>query len=109
MDILVKRGQPLEQKTACLIVPVTNGRKLGGLAAELDRASRGLVGRLTKRGDVTGAVGETLMLPEVPGVGADRVLLVGAGKADGVRPAEYRQLLDKAARESFAFGNLIEI
>ena len=98
MDFIVKRGQPLEQKTACLIVPLSSGRKLTGLAAELDRASRGLVTRLCKRGDLSGAVGETLMLPEVPGVAADRVLLVGAGKQEGVRPAEYRQLLDKAAR-----------
>ena len=98
MDIIVKRGQPLEQKTACVIVPVTSGRKLTGTAAELDRASRGLLTRLCKRGDITGAVGETLMLPEVGGVAAERVLLVGGGKPDGVRPAEYRQLLDKAAR-----------
>ncbi len=98
MDISVKRGHAHEQKTACLIVGVHAGKRLSAAAEALDKATRGLVSRLVKRGDVGGALNETLMLPEAPGTGAERVLLVGCGKPDGLKPAEYLALVQKVAR-----------
>ncbi len=98
MEISVKRGHAHEQKTACLIVGVHAGRRLGPAAEALDKATRGLLSRLVKRGDVTGALNETLMLPEAPGTAAERILLIGCGKPDGIKPADYLGLVQKAAR-----------
>ncbi len=98
MEITVKRGPAQEQKTACLIVGVHAGKKLGAAAEAIDKATQGLLSRLLKRGDLSGSLAETLMLPEAAGTGAERVLLIGCGKADGVSAAEFRQLAQKAAR-----------
>ncbi len=98
MEISIKRGHAQEQKTACLVVGVHTGKRLGAAAEAVDKATRGLVSRLVKRGDLNGATSECLMLPEAPGTGAERILLIGCGKPDGVTPADYRNLVQKAAR-----------
>ncbi len=97
MDFSVKRGLPQRQKTACLIVAVHSGKRLGAAAAAVDKRSRGALSRLVKRGDIGGKPGDTLLLPDVAGIDADRVLLVGAGSASGVSAADYRKLAGAAA------------
>ena len=97
MDFSVKRGAPRKQKTACIVVGVHAGKQLGNAATDLDRASRGALSRLVKRGDLTGKVGERLLLPDVRGIDAERVLLVGVGKRSGVKPEEYQKAVSAAA------------
>lgn len=95
---LSKAGQNgfLATKTDCLVVGLFEGQSLAGVAKALDVATRGLVTRLIKLGDFEGKRGTNLMLHEVAGIGATRVLLVGLGKeadfgdkafADAVRTA----------------------
>ena len=98
MEISVKRGHPQEQKTACLIVGVHAGKKLSSAAEAIDKALGGTLTKLFKRGDLTGAMGETLMLHEAPGTSAERVLVMGCGKIEGIEAAEYQQIVGKAAR-----------
>ena len=104
MDISIKRGNAHEQKTACLIVGIHDGKRLSAAATALDHALQGTLTRLVKRGDITGKVGETLLLPEATGTSAERILLVGCGAVEGVRPAEYQQVIDKAAETVNALG-----
>jgi leucyl aminopeptidase len=91
---LTKAGQNgfLATKTDCLVVGLFEGQNLGAVAKALDVASKGLVARLIKQGDFEGKRGTQVMLHEVSGVGAVRVLLVGLGKE-----AEYG---DKAFAEA---------
>ena len=97
MEFSVKHGATRKHKTACLIVGVHAGRSLSARAAELDRASRGALTRVVQRGDLSGKVGECLLLPDVSGIDAERVLLVGIGKREGVSAEDYRKLVGKAA------------
>ncbi|MGH8595038.1 MAG: M17 family peptidase N-terminal domain-containing protein, partial [Gammaproteobacteria bacterium] len=98
MEISLKQGSVRDLKTACIAVAVFAGKRLSPSAYALDKASRGALGRVIKRGDITGTLGESLLLPDVTGIGAERVLLVGAGKADGILGAEYLTLLGKTAK-----------
>ncbi len=93
-----KAGQNgfLATRTDCLVVGLFEGQSLDGVAKALDAATKGLVARIVKQGDFDGKRGTQLMLHEVAGVGAARVLLVGLGKeadfgdkafADAVRTA----------------------
>ncbi|MGO4763469.1 leucyl aminopeptidase [Cupriavidus sp. 2KB_3] len=77
-----KAGQNgfLATKTDCLVVGLFEGQSLAGVAKALDVATKGLVARLVKQGDFEGKRGTQLMLHEVAGIGAARVLLVGLGK-----------------------------
>ena len=98
MEISVKHEGARALKVACIAVPVFAGKRLGPLAQALDKASRGALQRVIKRGDISGNHGEALMLPDVRGIGAERVLLVGAGKLDGLSSLEFQSTLAKAAK-----------
>lgn len=67
-------------KVDCVIVGVFEGGALTPAARDIDRASRGTLARLIERGDLTGRAGESLLLPDVRGVRAARVLVIGQGK-----------------------------
>jgi len=74
-------------------------------AETLDRASRGTVRELVRRGDMEGKLGSTLLLYRVPGVAAERVLLVGLGDEAALLEREYREATRtavKAAQETGA-------
>ncbi len=98
MEISIKLGSARTLKTACLAVAVFAGKRLSPTAQSLDKASRGALTRVIKRGDISGNQGEALMLPDVSGIAAERVLLVGCGKQDGVTGPEYLTILNKAAK-----------
>ena len=98
MEISVKAGTARTLKTACLVVAVFSGKRLSATAQALDKSSRGALSRVIKRGDINGNEGEALMLPDVPGIAAERVLLVGGGRQDGVSPRDYFKVLATAGR-----------
>ncbi len=97
MDITIKRGAAARQKTACFVAAVSSGKKLSASAKALDKASRGALTALAKRGDISGKVGESLLVPTISGASADRVLLVGAGKETGISASDFGKIARKAA------------
>ncbi len=96
MDFLIKSGSPEKQKTACLVVGVFEPRKLSAAAGAVDTASGGRLSRLLKRGDQASKRGQTLMLHELPGVAAERVLLVGCGPEREFGDRQYREAVAAA-------------
>ena len=82
MEFLVKSTRPETLKTATLVVAIGEGRKLGIAAKAVDLASNGALSAMLKRGDIAGKPGQTLLLHSLPGLKAERVLLVGCGKGD---------------------------
>ena len=97
MEISIKQGTPTKIKSACIVAAVHSGKNFGECASTLDRSSRQALSGLSKRGDINGQLGEVLMVPNAPGIAADRVLLIGAGKRAGITAAEYVKLARKAA------------
>ncbi|MEW6765703.1 MAG: leucyl aminopeptidase [Pseudomonadota bacterium] len=81
MEYGIKSGSASTLKSACIVVGVHEGRKLTPSAQALDEASGGQIGQILKRGDLEGKCGQTLLLPALGGVSAERVLLVGLGAA----------------------------
>ncbi|MSR15126.1 MAG: leucyl aminopeptidase [Gammaproteobacteria bacterium] len=98
MEISLKQGSVRSLKTACIAVAVFAGKRLSPSAQALDKTSHGALSRIIKRGDINGTVGEVLMLPDVAGIEAERVLLVGAGKVEGITGTEYSSMLGKVAK-----------
>ena len=80
MEFTIKSGSPEKQRSACVVVGVFDNRKLSLSAELIDRASNGYVSEIIRRGDMEGKLGATLLLHNVRGTLADRVLLVGLGK-----------------------------
>jgi leucyl aminopeptidase len=93
MDYSIKTGDITKQRTACLILGVFSHRHLTSLAHEVDKASNGHLNKVLKRGDMNGDAGQSLMLYEVPGILAERVLLVGLGKPREFGRKQYHEVL----------------
>ena len=91
MEFSIKSGKSEKQRSDCVIVGVYESAKLSEAAASLDKASKGFVETVLKRGDIDGKVGSTLLLHSVPGTEADRVLLVGLGKHGALAEKDYRK------------------
>ena len=98
MEYSIKTGDITKQRTACLILGVYAKRKLSSLAQEADQASQGHLSSVLKRGDLDGDVGQQLMLYDVPGMPAERILLVGLGKAEELDRKLLRQALTDAIK-----------
>ncbi len=98
MEFSIKSGGPERVRTGCIVVGVFESRKLSGAGAALDRAARGHLSAILKRGDMIGKAGSTLMLHHVPRVAAERVLLVGLGRERDFGEREFRDAVGKAAR-----------
>jgi leucyl aminopeptidase len=68
-------------KSGCIVVGVFDGGKLSKAAQALDKAAKHALSDLIARGDMTGKAASTLLLHKLIGIAAERVLLVGLGKA----------------------------
>jgi leucyl aminopeptidase len=98
MEFTIKSGSPEKQRSACVVVGVFDNRKLSLSAELIDRASNGYVSEIIRRGDMEGKLGATLLLHNVRGTLADRVLLVGLGKERDFRDKEFRQAIRAAVK-----------
>ncbi len=81
MEFSIKQGTPDLMKSGCVVVGVFDGGKLSTAAQALDKAAKHALSDLIARGDMSGKAASTLLLHELNGVAAERVLLVGLGKA----------------------------
>ncbi len=59
----------------------------------LDKASKGFLSTIIKRGDMDGRSGQSLLLHNVLGTLADRVLLIGCGKDKEMNETSFKYLL----------------
>ena len=82
----------------CVIVGIYNRGKLGVGAADVNAASKGLISKLIKSGDVSGDPGRVAVLNSVPGVKANRVAVVGLGKSGELDNKAFRKAVATAIK-----------
>ena len=82
MEFSIKSTGPEKLRTDCLLVGVYEGRKLTDLAKSVDEISDKAITLALKSGDMEGKSGSTLLLRQLSGISANRVLLVGLGKSE---------------------------
>ena len=76
---------------SCIVVGVYERGNPGIGAADVDAASKGLIRKHIKQGDISGSSGSSLLLTDVAGVRAKRVLVVGLGKKSAFNIDAYRR------------------
>lgn len=96
MEFNIKSGHPEKQRTACVVVGIYEPRRLSEVAKQIDDVSDGHISSILRRGDLEGKIGQTLLLHNVPGTLADRVLLVGCGRERELGDNQYRQVIAHA-------------
>ena len=98
MEFTIKSGSPEKRRNTCVVVGVFDNRKLSLSAELIDRASNGYVSEIIRRGDMEGKLGATLLLHNVRGTLADRVLLLGLGKERDFRDKEFRSAIKSVVK-----------
>ncbi|OGS71880.1 MAG: leucyl aminopeptidase [Gallionellales bacterium GWA2_60_142] len=96
MEFSIKQGSPEKLKSGTVVVGVYEGGKLSTPAQTLDKAAEHHLSDVIANGDMNGKAGSTLMLHHVPGIAAERVLLVGLGKAADLAAKPYLDALRAA-------------
>jgi len=96
VEFSIKQSSPEKQRSGCVVVGVYEGGKLSPAAQALDKAAAHHLSDLIARGDMNGTVGSTLMLHNVASIAAERVLLVGLGKAAEFTAKQFLDVLQAA-------------
>ncbi len=98
MEFSIKNGNPEKQRADCAIVGVFEGNKLSDAAKELDKVADKDISTVLKNGDFEGKLNTCLVLHQLSGVEASRVMLVGLGKQDEYSEKHYRQAVRAAVK-----------
>ena len=93
MEFSIKSGTPEKQRTGCLIVGITEPRRLTPAALAIDEVSKKYLSKIIRKGDISGKPGQSLLLHNIPGTLADRVLLIGCGKERELDEKQYRNII----------------
>ena len=84
-----KAGAAEKARTQCLVVGVYEDNQLTQTAKSVDKAAKGYLKKVLKRGDIQGKANQLLVLHDVPNINAARVVLVGLGAAANMDSARY--------------------
>ncbi len=99
MDVVVKLiAEPESLNSPCLVAPIYSDGKLSEAAQRINKASEGAIQKLVKRGDASGNPGETLLLPSVSGIKADRLLLIGCGDGKQLNESDTKKVIESALK-----------
>ncbi len=92
MKIDIKNQSILEHEADLIIVNLFEGIKIpGGATGAVDKALNGIIRKMISTGEITGELGETAVIHTFGRLKADKVLIVGLGKASIFGPEEIRK------------------
>ena len=104
MEYLVKRTSITSEKTACAVVAVFANKRLSDEAQQLDKRYRGIISAAVKSGDISGGVGQTLILHTTRTAIHRRILLVGCGKVRDLNIQNYKKIVRACATSLKSLG-----
>lgn len=99
MKIDLASGSPTAVSADWLLLPVGEDQPFLESGRTVDVATGGMLTRLREAGDVTGKLGELTRLLDVPGLGSQRVMLVGLGSMAALTSAQVSRAFLTAVRE----------
>lgn len=83
----------IKQASDCLIVGTFQGKRLSQSAQLLDEHSQGYIQKILDKGDLIEECGKSLMLYNIPGISASRVLLVYCGEESNLSITNFRKII----------------
>ena len=89
-------------KTACIAVGVYENKKLSTAAQALDH--KGAISAALKSGDISGKAGTSLLLRDLDGIAAARILLIGMGSEENIKDKDLTQAIQAVARTFSTLG-----
>ena len=104
MQFSIKAFSPEKKKAGCLVLGVWKGGALTRAAQLADKASGGHLAAVIESGDLSARTGSTLLLHAVPGLAAERVLLVGLGDQKEFAETAFREAVRAASQALKSLG-----
>lgn len=98
IEISVAHGAPAQERADVLVVGAFTDGTLTPGGRAVDEASGGRLRKVLERGDLERAPGSALMLYDLPGVSASRVLVVSLGERERFDDKAWRDALAGVAR-----------
>lgn len=98
MQFSTTQNPVTEIASSCILVSIDDKGQLSNAAESINQVSQQYLTDIFDSGDFSGKTGETLLLIKVPGITAQRLILVGSGKtATGISAKNYIKIADAAA------------
>ena len=97
MEFVLKHNTAEKARSACQIITVMQARKLSASGQRVDKANKGMLSAILKRGDMEGKLGQTLLLPSTGITGVQRLLLVGCGKESELNERAFTRIINAIA------------
>ncbi|ANO51662.1 leucyl aminopeptidase [Woeseia oceani] len=91
MDYFTTTSAASRRAASAIVVGIYDRNKLSQAAAEIDKASDGLLSKLLKSGSISSKLGKASVHHSLQGTRAQRVVTVGLGKADEFGVAALRK------------------
>jgi leucyl aminopeptidase len=98
VEITLVSGSPENLRANVVVIGAFADGTLSPPAQAIDRASQGNVSAVIAPGHLDRKAGASLLLPGIPGIAAERVLLVSLGQRDAWGDNAFRQAIGSAAR-----------
>ncbi|UDW82851.1 leucyl aminopeptidase [Pasteurella canis] len=76
-----------------IIVSIFEEGELSSAARKIDEISQGYLSKLIESGEITGKIGEVLVLRHIPNYTAERVFVVSAGKKGEINEKQFKQII----------------
>lgn len=98
MKYTVNLAQACQQESDCLILGVFSDQALGHSAELIDHKCNNIISSLIERGDLGKEAGSCLLIPVVPEIFAERIILVQCGKASEFNESKYNDAINAAVQ-----------
>ena len=98
MELTLESTPPEKVRTGVLVVGTFADGTLPSSSQKIDEASKKKLSAVIKRGDLDQRAGASLLLYDLPGIEAERVLLVSLGKRDEFGDKAFRDALIGTAK-----------
>ena len=105
MEFFTRSGSAARLRSDCVVLGIFDGGTWTPAAADINRATDGLLGRLKRQGDLPVKPGQSLLIAEPAGVPCKRLLLIGCGDRAKFGLPAYRSALTLAVNRMKAMGN----
>ncbi|HBO37375.1 MAG TPA: leucyl aminopeptidase [Pasteurellaceae bacterium] len=85
----------LSHSTECIVAGVFEHGEFSDTAKQVDELTLGYLTELVRNGELTGKVGQILVLHNMPNLVAKRLIIVGCGKKEELTERQYKQINQK--------------
>ena len=97
MNFTIKTAALENLSTACLVLGVYQNKSLPDITAQADKATRKAISKIIAAGDISGSLGQSVLVHHPDGLRAKRILLVGLGKKTELDLKKFNRILDAVA------------